>query len=90
MPTITLSSTAPCRVRRRSLPLRAAKLGWRDYEDCLIALAAEKVHADYVITRGAKGFLRSSVPPISPAAWLEKMECERGLAYGAVNLSEIS
>ena len=70
--------------------LRAAKLGWRDYEDCLIALAAEKVHADYVITRDAKGFSRSSVPPISPAAWLEEMEREHGLAYGVVNLSEIS
>ena len=38
---------------------RAARLGWDDLEDCLIALAAERVGADYLITRDAKGFARS-------------------------------
>ena len=32
----------------------AARLQWDDYEDCLVALAAQKARADYLITRDAK------------------------------------
>lgn len=68
--------------------LRAARLSWPDYEDCLIALSAEKVRADYIVTRDAKGFERSPVPSISPTAWLEKVKQEKNLEYGAVRLKE--
>lgn len=61
--------------------IRAAKLEWDDYEDCLIALAAEKVKADYLITRDRKGFSRSMVPTLSPQEWLTMMEKDRGLVY---------
>ncbi|MEB1813698.1 type II toxin-antitoxin system VapC family toxin [Adlercreutzia mucosicola] len=47
---------------------RAARLQWDDYRDCLVAIAAQKAGADYLITRDAKGFDRSMVPTISPAA----------------------
>lgn len=60
--------------------VRAARLEWADYEDCLIALAAEKVKADYLITRDKKGFSRSMVPALSPQEWLGMME-ERGVVY---------
>ncbi|WP_296010785.1 PIN domain-containing protein [uncultured Adlercreutzia sp.] len=60
---------------------RAARLSWPDLEDCLIALAADKAQADYLVTRDAKGFARSLVPPVSPAEWLEIMRRERGLVY---------
>lgn len=66
--------------------LRAARLGWDDYEDCLIALAAEKVKADYLVTRDLKGFSRSPVPAVSPEDWLSSMRQERGLEYGEVVL----
>lgn len=65
---------------------RAARLGWDDLEDCLIALAAERVGADYLITRDAKGFARSTVPAVSPDAWLNIMREEHSLDYGEVQL----
>lgn len=63
---------------------RAARLTWPDYEDCLVALAADKVRADYLITRDAKGFDRSPAPVLSPSAWLALMETEHGLAYDEI------
>lgn len=45
-------------------------------------IAAQKAGADYLITRDAKGFDRSMVPAISPAAWLDLME-GKGLVYDA-------
>lgn len=66
--------------------VRAARLAWDDYEDCLIALAADKVKADYLITRDSKGFERSSVPPMSPSDWLVMMERDHRLTYDSVTL----
>ncbi|HIS40871.1 MAG TPA: PIN domain-containing protein [Candidatus Aphodovivens avistercoris] len=68
--------------------LRAARLGWDDYEDCLIALAADKAKADYLITRDLKSFARSPVPALSPEAWLSLMEREKGLVYDEISLVE--
>lgn len=67
---------------------RAARLGWDDLEDCLIALAAEKVGADYLITRDTKGFERSSVPAVSPDAWLGIMREDYGIDYGEVRVKQ--
>lgn len=63
---------------------RGARLKWSDYEDCLIALAAEDAHADYIVTRDMKGFARSSIPPITPSDWLARHESETGLSYDEV------
>lgn len=68
--------------------VRAAHLEWPDYEDCLVALAAEQVRADYLITRDAKGFERSTVPVLSPAAWLAMMEEEHDLTFNIIEASE--
>ena len=65
---------------------RSVRLGWDDLEDCLIALATERVGADYLITRDAKGFARSTVPAVSPDAWLNIMREEHSLDYGEVQL----
>lgn len=54
---------------------------WDDFEDCLVALAAEKVKADVLVTRDACGFADSSVPVFSPAEFTCKMEKEYGFAY---------
>lgn len=64
---------------------RAARLRWDDYEDCLIALAADKARADYLITRDARGFSRSPVPALSPTDWLGLMR-ESGLVYDEVEI----
>lgn len=61
--------------------LRAARLGWNDYEDCLIAQAAAKVGADYLVTRDACGFNRSFVPAVSPKEWLDEWKTNKGISY---------
>ena len=40
----------------------AAEQHWPDFEDCLINISAEKIKADYLITRDKKGFKQSSIP----------------------------
>lgn len=58
---------------------RGARLGWPNLEDCLIALAADKAQADYLITRDSKGFERSIAPVLSPDEWASLMREEHGL-----------
>lgn len=65
----------------------AVRLNWPDMEDCLIAIAAEKVRADYLITRNAKGFARSMVPALAPDQWLALMS-DQGIEYDEVLLRE--
>ena len=50
---------------------RAAALGWSDYEDAIHSVTAERLHADYIISRNPKDFSQSRVPAITPAAFLE-------------------
>lgn len=64
---------------------RAVALGWKDLEDCLMALCAEKAKANWLVTRDAKGFERSPVPAISPTDWVALKRAE-GFEYGQVEL----
>ena len=64
----------------------ALQLGWDDLEDCLIAISAQKANADFIVTRNAGDFVRSSIPAIAPADWVKMMKDERGLAYGEESL----
>jgi len=66
--------------------LRGLQLGWDDYEDCLVALAAEKARADWLITRDETGFERSPVPVLNPEQWLMNMEASRDLSYASCEL----
>ena len=66
--------------------LRALRLRWNDYEDCMISVCAAKVGADYLLTRDVKGFERSSTPAVTPAAWLDRMR-EMGLIYDFAELA---
>lgn len=54
-------------------------------ENCLIALAAERADADYLITRDKSGFKRSMVPTLSPEEWLRRMRDEYHLTYDAID-----
>lgn len=65
--------------------LRAARLEWPDFEDCLVALCAEKAKADYLVTRDLDGFARCPVPAIQPEAWLALMKEEHGLDYERID-----
>lgn len=52
--------------------LRAIRMTeFRDFEDCLQDRCAERIGAEYIITRNAKDFEGSVVPAVSPEKFLE-------------------
>lgn len=53
---------------------RALTQAWDDLEKCLLAQCAEKIRANYIITRSPEEFQRSKVPAITPAQLLEIVE----------------
>ena len=53
---------------------------WSDFEDCLVAQCASRVHADYIITRNVKDFTRSSIRAITPEQLFKELEA-RGMVY---------
>ncbi len=62
----------------------ALRRRWPDFEDCLVNVCAERVGADYIVTRDAHGFDKSSVPAIPPRALLEKLKRENDLTYDEI------
>ena len=60
---------------------RATALAWPDMEDCLIALCAEDVKADFIVTRDANGFAQSPVKAATPGEIIELMSSKHGLEY---------
>lgn len=63
----------------------SARAKWPDFEDCLVALCAEKVKADVLITRDRKGFELSRVTPCSPSDFVDHLEKEYGIVYDEVD-----
>lgn len=59
---------------------------WPDFEDRLVARAAEKVDADYIITRDRTGFERSRIRHLSPTDLFDLIEREQGLRYEGFDL----
>lgn len=59
----------------------ACTYNWEDFEDCLISVAAEKINANYIVTRDATGFARSKTKAIHPTDFLEIVERELGIKY---------
>ncbi len=45
---------------------RAAELCWPDFEDAIQSVTAERLHADYIVTRNVKDFIKSKVPAFTP------------------------
>lgn len=45
----------------------AAALEWEDFEDAVQSMTAERVHADYIITRNVKDFTKSKVVAFTPS-----------------------
>lgn len=65
----------------------AFQSGWPDLEDCLIACAAKRVKADYLITRDKKGFSRSTVPVMSPREFISWFQRSHGIEYEELRLA---
>ena len=53
--------------------MRAGELKWSDFEDALQSVAAERLHADYIITRNVRDFRNSKVPAFTPAELLNRI-----------------
>lgn len=62
----------------------AAAAKWHDFEDCIINTSAEKIKADYLITRNKKDFAQSSCTVLTPQELFELLDRERGLTYDEV------
>lgn len=50
----------------------AANLKWKDFEDAIQYVTAERLNADYIITRNVKDFSSAKIPAITPNEFLEK------------------
>lgn len=49
----------------------ALKARWQDFEDCLISRCADKIGADYLITRDVRGFRNAAMPAGSASDFME-------------------
>jgi predicted nucleic acid-binding protein len=63
----------------------AASLGWNDFEDCLIEVAAQKLRADFIITRDPDGFREAKTSILTPQKLFEWFSTEHGISYEEVN-----
>lgn len=81
----SLSFLHVCSVDEDDIALAAAQK-WEDFEDCIVALCAEKVHAQFIITRDKDGFERSKLPALSPQAFFDYLEEEYEIVYDEVEL----
>ncbi len=52
---------------------RAASMKWADYEDAVQSVLAEKVHADFIVTRNIHDFTDSKVMALTPAECIERV-----------------
>ena len=52
---------------------RAAALQWPDFEDAVQSVTAERIHADYIITRNVRDFSRCKVIAFTPDELLARL-----------------
>lgn len=51
----------------------AAELNWDDFEDAVQSVTAERVHADYIITRNVRDFVKSKVIAFTPTELIARI-----------------
>jgi predicted nucleic acid-binding protein len=51
---------------------KAAGMMWKDYEDAVQAVTAERIRATAIITRNIKDYQQSKIPAFTPAEFLER------------------
>jgi predicted nucleic acid-binding protein len=52
---------------------KAASLHWKDFEDAVQSVTAERIQADYIITRNVRDFADSNVIAYTPSELLARM-----------------
>ena len=50
--------------------VKAAAIEWDDYEDAIQSVTAERLMAEYIITRNVRDFSKSTVPAFTPSEYL--------------------
>ena len=51
----------------------AADLNWKDFEDAVQSVTAERIRADYIITRNVRDFSKSRVMAFTPSELLARI-----------------
>ena len=51
----------------------ATELNWKDFEDAVQSVTAERIHADYIITRNVRDFKQSKVMAFTPSELLARI-----------------
>lgn len=52
---------------------RAAEMKWTNFEDAIQSATAERLHADFIITRNVKDFRSSKIMALTPTEFLARI-----------------
>lgn len=52
--------------------MQAGKMRWKDFEDAVQYATAQRIHADYIITRNIRDFQKSEIPAVTPVEFLTR------------------
>ena len=52
---------------------QAGRMRWNDYEDAIQSATAQRIHADFIITRNIKDFAKSKILAFTPAELLARI-----------------
>lgn len=52
--------------------IQAGKMRWKDFEDAVQYATAQRIHADYIITRNIRDFQKSEIPAVTPVEFLTR------------------
>lgn len=52
---------------------RVAEMKWTDFEDAVQSATAERLHADFIITRNVKDFRSSKIMALTPTEFLARI-----------------
>ncbi len=59
----------------------ALQARWKDFEDSLVHVCAQKIKADYLVTRDAEGFEKSLIPNGSASSFMDYVFRETNVRY---------
>lgn len=52
---------------------KAAEMKWDDFEDAIQSATAERIQADFIITRNVRDFMKSKVMSFTPSEFIARM-----------------
>lgn len=52
---------------------QAIQMNWKDFEDAIQSATAQKVKADFIITRNIKDFVESKIPSLTPTELISRL-----------------